>query len=330
MLGADPQIEVVGTAADGREAVARVRELNPDVVTMDVEMPVLDGIGAVREIMASCPTPVLMFSSLTHAGAQATFDALEAGALDFLPKRLEDIAQDMAEAGRLLCARLRLLARRRSTAAGLAASRDGIPRGRPDRAPPSGYQVVAIGASTGGPVAVRQVLESLPASFPLPILLVLHMPASFTAAFATRLDQCCAITVREAADGDVLSPGKALLAPGGCQLTVETERGVARIRLHPGDPRQPYRPSVDTTFSSLAGVLADRVLAVVLTGMGADGCEGARRLKQAGSTVWAQDEKSCVVYGMPAAVVAAGVADRVLPLAQIGAQLQQEVGAWIC
>jgi two-component system chemotaxis response regulator CheB len=177
-------------------------------------------------------------------------------------------------------------------------------------------------------VALQQLLKPLPADFPLPLLIVQHMPATFTGAFAARLNQVCAIEVREAQDGDLLAPGTALLAPGGRQMVVETRNGQARVRVHDSAPEQHYRPCVDTTFASVARCLPGQALAVVLTGMGADGREGARALKQGGALVWAQDEKTCVVYGMPAAVAEAGLADEVLALPDIAEHLRQEVAAW--
>lgn len=184
---------------------------------------------------------------------------------------------------------------------------------------------MAIGTSTGGPVALQQVLTVLPANFPVPLVLIQHMPAAFTPAFAERLNQLCKIQVKEAADGDALLPGRALLAPGGKQMIIEGRPSGAFVRVCESEPGQHYRPCVDVTFGSAAKVFPGKVLAVVLTGMGADGREGARLLKQGGSSVWAQDEASCVVYGMPAAVVEAGLADRVLPLAKIGPELAQSV-----
>lgn len=341
ILAADKLIEVVGTAVDGADGVKKAAQLNPDVITMDIEMPVMDGITAVRRIMAARPTPVLMFSSLTHEGAQATLNALEAGAADFLPKQFEDIAKDREEAKQLLCSRVRALARKQmaaprpavvaqtQTAVAAAGARPVAVKAVPIPAaakpePPvrRGHnQIVVIGTSTGGPVALQQVLTKLPANFPVPILLVQHMPASFTPAFAERLNQMCALTVKQAEDGDTLMPGTVLLAPGGRQMMVEQRGGLVRARVIDGDPSMHYRPSVDITFASVAKTYAGKALAVVLTGMGADGREGARLLKQGGATVWAQDEQSCVIYGMPAAVVEAGLADRVLALNDIGPTL---------
>lgn len=344
ILSADALIEVVGTAVDGADGVKKAAQLQPDVITMDIEMPVMDGITAVRRIMAARPTPVLMFSSLTQEGAQATLNALEAGAADFLPKQFEDIAKDREEAKQLLCSRVRALARKQmavprpAVAATVQTAGVVAPGARPVAAKPVAarpapvaakvepvrrghHQVVVIGTSTGGPVALQQVLTKLPANFSVPILLVQHMPASFTPAFAERLNQMCALNVKQAEDGDALMPGTVLLAPGGRQLLVEQRNGMVRARVIDGDPTMHYRPSVDITFASVAKAYAGRALAMVLTGMGADGREGARLLKQGGATVWAQDEQSCVIYGMPAAVVDAGLADRVLALNDIGPTL---------
>jgi len=332
IFAADPGIEVVGTAANGQEAVDQVPRLKPDVITMDIEMPIMDGITAVRRIMAAHPTPILMFSSLTTEGATATFEALEAGAADYLPKRLEDIATDRNVAIRELTARVRQLAVRRVSLAtrvpAVAAVREQprTPAARPGAA--GGYRVLAIGASTGGPVALQQVLMALPKEFPLPILLIQHMPGSFTGPFAQRLGQMCKIRVKEAADGDVLAPGQALLAPGGKQMLLEQRAGQVLVRIQEPAPGQNYKPCVDVTFSAAARVFPGKTLALVLTGMGADGREGARLLKQGGSTVWVQDEKSCVVYGMPAAVAEAGLADQILPLLSIGTEIAHEVGTW--
>lgn len=336
MLESDARIKVIGTAENGAEAVKMAGRLRPDLVTMDVEMPVLDGISATRQIMQSRPTNILMFSSLTTDGAQATLDALEAGAVDFLPKRFEDISRDRQEAAQVLCERVVAVARRRPSAlprSAPAAARAHTPSPAPrgtaaTRTAPAGpaagrVKLVAIGTSTGGPVALQNVLGRLPADYPLPLLLVQHMPGSFTTAFAERLDRLCGIRVREAVHGDTLEPGLALLAPGGKQTTLENRGGRLCVRVSEATAEQNYKPCVDVTFSSIAQALPGKALAVVLTGMGADGREGARLLKRGGAQVWAQDEASSVIYGMPAAIVEAGLADQVLPLDQVGARLAQ-------
>jgi two-component system chemotaxis response regulator CheB len=327
ILETDARIKVVGTAANGKEAITQVSKLNPDVVTMDIEMPVMDGISAVRQIMASKPTPILMFSSLTHDGAQATLDALEAGAVDFLPKRFEDIAKDREQAKLLLRRRIHAVARQRSAAPSGPARRI---RARPAAAPVGvrrgQFQAVAIASSTGGPVALAQVLTRLPADFRHPVFVVQHMPASFTPAFAARLDQQCAVSVKEAQDGDVVKPGQVLIAPGGRQMTLQQSGGQVRVRISDGDPSLHYKPCADVTFASVASVYGGKTLAVVLTGMGADGCEGSRELKKQGAAVWSQDEASSVIYGMPMAVAEAGLSDQVLSLRDIGPSLVLAAG----
>lgn len=332
ILEADARIEVVGTAGDGKEAIEQVARLKPDVVTMDIEMPVMDGITAVRHIMSAQPLPILMFSSLTHDGAQATLDALEAGAVDFLPKRFEDIAKDREEAKLLLRRRIHAVARQRR-----APSRAAAPSGRanvassaPAPAPVikrGQFNMVAIASSTGGPVALAQVLTKLPANYRFPVVVVQHMPASFTPAFAARLDQQCAIKVKEAEDGDLVKPGQVLIAPGGRQLNIRQAGGEVRVKISDGDAALHYKPCADITFSSVASVYGGKTLALVLTGMGSDGREGARELKKQGATIWSQDEASSVIYGMPMAVAEAGLSDQVLSLRDIGNSLVQAAGS---
>ena len=362
IINQDPTLEVIDTAQNGREAVEKAMRLQPDVITMDIEMPVMDGISAVREIMAKCPTPTLMFSSLTHDGAKATLDALDAGALDFLPKKFEDIARDKEEAIKLLQQRVKAIARRRlfmsparptptqpsssslstvssassapfsTRSSTLVTERSIAPAAAATPAPVSfkksgkSYQLLAIGTSTGGPVALQTVLTQLPANFPYPILLIQHMPATFTAAFAARLNGLCQISVKEAEDGDLLRPGAAYLAPGGRQMMLDGRGSSARIRIIDGNDKVNYKPCVDITFASLAKSHGDKVLAVVLTGMGADGRDGARLLKEQGATIWAQDEASCVVYGMPQAVAKAGISSESLPLDKIAQRIMVEIG----
>lgn len=319
ILSADPSIQVVGTATNGKEAIDQAIALKPDVITMDYEMPMMDGITAVRHIMQRCPTPVLMFSSLTHEGARVTLDALDAGAVDFLPKNFEDISRNPEKVKQMLCEKVHSISRSNRRSLFSAPVRASAPATAHSPAPKrKAYKLVAIGTSTGGPVALQRVLTQLPANFPAPIVLIQHMPAAFTKAFAERLDKLCRISVKEAEDGDILRPGLALLAPGGKQMMVD---GRGAIKILPGDERLNYKPCVDITFGSAAKSYGDKVLAVVLTGMGADGREGARLLKQGGSAIWAQDEASCVIYGMPMAIVKADLADAVYSLDDIGKHL---------
>ncbi|AXP02075.1 chemotaxis response regulator protein-glutamate methylesterase [Pseudomonas fluorescens] len=351
ILSADTSIQVVGTATNGKEAIDQALALKPDVITMDYEMPMMDGITAVRHIMQRCPTPVLMFSSLTHEGARVTLDALDAGAVDFLPKNFEDISRNPDKVRQLLCEKVHSISRSNRRVGAYSAPAP-APVVAPSPAPTSSgsfnpapvrsaqapaparlapaatasspapkrkaYKLVAIGTSTGGPVALQRVLTQLPANFPAPIVLIQHMPAAFTKAFAERLDKLCNISVKEAEDGDILRPGLALLAPGGKQMMID---GRGAVKILPGDERLNYKPCVDITFGSAAKSYGDKVLAVVLTGMGADGREGARLLKQGGSAIWAQDEASCVIYGMPMAIVKADLADAVYGLDDIGRHL---------
>lgn len=362
IIESDVELTVAGTANNGREAVEKALELKPDVITMDVEMPLMDGIQAVREILKQQRVPILMFSSLTHSGAKATLDALDAGAVDFLPKKFEDIARDKGEAIELLRQRIKAVARRRlfvrpasaatSTPAAPAPAKPAsiartplaraellkaperetsdhalTPVERPFKASGKNYKLVAIGTSTGGPVALQTIITALPANFPLPILLVQHMPAAFTGAFASRLNSLAKIEVREAVDGDLLKPGVAYLAPGGKQMLVEGSEQQAKLRIKEDDsPRITFKPSVDVTFGTAAKVYSDKVLAIVLTGMGSDGRDGCRLLKQFGSKIWAQDEASCVVYGMPQAVTAAGLTDVEVGLADVASRLISEIG----
>lgn len=362
ILEQDSDIQVIGFAINGREAVEKTAQLRPDMITMDVEMPVLDGISAVKEIMASNPTPILMFSSLTRAGATATLDALDAGAMDFLPKKFEDIARNNEDAIKLLQAKVKEIGNKRiprafkpithqkpaarsvpdkisntassirqpdrsfqrsTTASTLTKTQNNVPT----RASGKQYKLVAIGTSTGGPVALQNVLTQLPANFPHPILLIQHMPAAFTPAFAARLNGLCKLKVKEAQQGDRLDPGTAYLAPGGQQMMVEGRGGSKTLRVfEDNSERITYKPSVDVTFASIAKAYQGDVLAIILTGMGADGRDGARMLKQTGATIWAQDEKSCVVYGMPQAVANAGLSSESLALDDIATRIKSETG----
>jgi two-component system chemotaxis response regulator CheB len=311
----EADFEVVATAENGREAVEKALELKPDVVTMDIEMPVMDGIAAVREIMARRPVPVMMFSSLTTDGAQATLDALAAGAVDFIPKRLKEVTGGECDFGREVCGRLRALARRAVPPAKPFPARHPTSEGSASAAfSLADCRIIAIGASTGGPAAVQEIIGRLPKAFPVPVLIIQHMPAAFTRPFAKRLDDLSRIAVKEAEDGDPLRAGQVYVAPGGRQMLVAEHGGRKVLRIQDGTPDQSYKPSVDLCFRSVAETFGRHSLAIVLTGMGADGRDGAAQLKRCGATVWAQDETSCVVYGMPQAVVEAGLADRILPI----------------
>jgi two-component system chemotaxis response regulator CheB len=348
ILEEDAELEVIGEAKNGQEAVTLVASLKPDVVTMDIEMPVMDGITAVKKIMASNPVPIIMFSSLTQEGAQATLDALDAGALDFLPKKFEDIALNRKEAILLLQNRVKALCGKKTLGSSslLRTSPSSLISVRPPQTQnknrvisslgkninpsatiSSQYACLAIGTSTGGPVALQKVLTELPSNFPIPVMIVQHMPGSFTQAFAKRLDDLCDITVKEAADGDILKPGICYLAPGGKQMTIEGRPDNARVIISEPErfPSAAYKPSVDVTFDSVAQVYSGHVLAVVLTGMGADGREGCKTLKAKGAKIWAQDEQSCVVYGMPQAVTVANISEANYDIAHMASHIKNEI-----
>lgn len=380
MLRSDPDIEVVATAANGLEAVELAQRLKPDALTMDYEMPGLDGISAIEQILRERSVPILMLSAMSFDGASTTLKALDAGAADFLPKAAE--GQSLAQGAGVLIEKIKGICANWSPGASGAsgASRGGasstsrsartkassdpkqslhnqvkvadpLPRrSMPEQsvkrekrttpliqgaraAPKLGFRsntrlssdlrLVVIGASTGGPVAVQRILDKLPAAFPVPIVCVLHMPASFTQAFAERLDQRSELRVRLACQDTELLPGYVYVAPGGMQTVFDRKKGL--INVVQGDPKMSYKPCVDVSFSAAAEVFGASVLGIVLTGMGADGREGALALKQAGSAVWVQDPESCVVYGMPQAVMTADAADAELAIGQFAERLIEEV-----
>jgi two-component system chemotaxis response regulator CheB len=324
-LTPDPEIEVVGTAADGRIALAKIDQLRPDVVTLDIEMPVMDGLAALREIRTRWPElPVIMFSTLTQRGATATLDALALGASDYVAKpshagdphrALEAIRDELAPKIKALAAR-----RRSRTETPALARIPGLPSGvRPS--PQTRVDVVAIGVSTGGPNALAQLFPRLPASLPVPIVVVQHMPPMFTRILAERLDATSAIRVVEAADGDELAPGGAWIAPGGRHMLVERAGPSCTIRTTLDPPVHSCRPAVDPLFRSVVECYGAHVLAVVLTGMGNDGTEGAGAVRAAGGQVVVQDEGSSVVWGMPGSVAMAGLADAVVPLSELHGEI---------
>ena len=425
IVESDPTMQVVGEAKDGKEGVELTQRLHPDVITMDVEMPVMDGITAVKEIMAKCPTPILMFSSLTFEGANSTFKALEAGAIDFMPKNFDDIAHRREEAIKTLIGSIKAVSRSRvrgfrpaassvarpstSTTASATSATSTLRRTstftstlssgttrtstlgatRPastlasrtstlgsstlsrntttpaatagaamgqykkinemlssDQGVPAAarkftfgdhkaettafkksgklHSIVAIGSSTGGPIALQQIIPKLP-KLSVPVVIVQHMPGSFTTTFASRLDAMSQLHVVEAKDGDILEPGTCYIAPGGKQMIFERVGVKTRVRIISDTGRVSYNPCVDVSFASLCQIYGGKVLAMILTGMGSDGCEGCSLLKKKGSVIWAQNEETCVVYGMPQAVVNANVADLVLPLNEIANCIVKEL-----
>jgi two-component system chemotaxis response regulator CheB len=318
MLEAEDDISVIATARNGEEAVTKTFSLHPDVVTMDVEMPGVDGLEAVRRIVAQAHVPIIMVSAHTREGAEITFRALELGAVDFVAKpdaaytNIEDAARDLVEKVRgCTGARVRSVPQPRHPERGereRATSKD-----RPQTA----FACVAIGASTGGPVALTQIVPELPENLPAAVLIVQHMPAGFTGPLAQRLDVLAKIPVREGSDGMVLETGTVTIAPAGRSLALR--QAGKRVSLHLSDDPGGalHVPSVDALGLAVAEAYAGESLGVILTGMGRDGVVGLRRIKERGGYVLGQDEASCVVYGMPRAAALAGLIDRVAPLAEI-------------
>jgi two-component system chemotaxis response regulator CheB len=326
-LQQDPGIEVVGTAPNAELALRRVESLRPDVITMDLEMPGMGGLEGIRRIMRDHPTPIIVLSASLRGRADATVQALELGAVSCLAKpggassgRVSEIAVELTAAvyeahqirPEVLTAGHPFTAR--AVGAGPAAGARGAELRR--------FQVVAIGASAGGPAALAEVLQGLPADFPAPVLVAQHMPAGFMGAFARRLDGLCRVRVLEAEEGRALAPGEVLLAPGGMHLTV-ARRDPLRVqaRLDRSEAVNGHRPSVDVLASSVAACYGAQALGVILTGMGRDGAQGFARLRRQGGRVLAQDEASSAIFGMNRAVIENGDADEVLPLGDIAARL---------
>jgi len=332
MLSDSPAIRVVGTAENGEEAVALVAELRPDVVVMDVNMPRMDGLEALERVMKHCPTPVLMMSTLTRAGARTTVRALELGAVDFIDKSQAATSMDIYQLGPQLRDKVLAVARAdrppppladvAASAAGTAAAATPVRVARATRA--GEIDVIAIGASTGGPRALSEILPSLPADLPCAIVVAQHMPPGFTATLAERLDERCAMRVREAADGDVLEPGTVLVAPGGRQMRVAAQAGRHVVRIEAGTPDLLHHPSVDVLFKSVARTAGRRSIGLVLTGMGQDGALGLRAMRDAGARTIVEDSESAVIFGMPRA--AAPAAEIVLPLPRIARELIELTG----
>jgi two-component system chemotaxis response regulator CheB len=358
-----PDIEVVGTAANGLLAQAKIDQLKPDVVTMDIEMPEMDGIMAVRELRKRHKyLPVIMFSTLSAAGASATLEALSAGATDYVtkPSNVGSIAESIAAVRQQLIPKIHALAGRRTPSPpartgpvpgrpglnpalaarpggpvpgrpGLTPSRPGAPSGPPStkparRAGVSGrVDILAIGCSTGGPDALTKVLQALPADLPVPIVVTQHMPPVFTRMFAERLDRSTSLHVVEAGDGMELAPGTVYIAPGDRHLVLQRRSTATLTQLSGAPPENSCRPAVDVMFRSVAALYGASAFATVLTGMGYDGRGGSKVLREAGAEILAQDEASSVVWGMPGAVVGAGLADEVLPLDRIAAAFLQRL-----
>lgn len=324
-ISQDPSLEVAGTAVNGRVALAKFSALKPDVVVLDIEMPEMDGLQAVRELRKiDRRVPIIMFSTLTERGASATLDALTVGATDYVTKPSNaDVAAMSEVISRELIPRIRAFCRLPEAPSSLLAGKtQALPAPVPTR--PSSLQpvqVVAIGVSTGGPDALARVLPCLPAEMRVPVVIAQHMPPIFTTMLATRLSAKSPLPVRECVSGEPLLAGCAVIAPGDFHMVVNQEGGAVRLRTHQGPKENFCRPSVDVLFRSIAQVYGGRALAVVLTGMGQDGLKGCEMLRGMGARIYVQDETSSVVWGMPGFIARAGLADKILPLEQIGAEI---------
>jgi len=322
LLQSDKDIKVVGVAKDGLNAVQQVGALDPDVVTLDVEMPVMNGLEALQRIMRDCPRPVIMFSSLTAEGAEATFDALALGAFDYLPKPAG--YSSAAAVGNELIAKVKAAyaSRVRRAAIGVRASPLAQSPPRPRTAQASAdISLVAVGCSTGGPAALQRILPLLPGDFPVPLLVVQHMPPGFTGPFARRLDGLCQLRVQEASQGQPLEPNTVSIAPAGWQITVHRRSAKLAVNLSKEPAGMLHMPSVDVMMLSVAETCGSHALGVILTGMGSDGEHGMRALYACGAMTIGQDERSCAVYGMPRACAEQGTLRRVLSLDAIPIEL---------
>jgi len=329
-LSLDASIEVAGTAADGHIALAKIRQLNPDLVTLDVEMPVMSGLETLTEIRRLYPKlPVIMFSTLTERGAATTLDALALGASDYVTKPSDTGSLQLT----LSIIRQELIPKVKALCPGRS-SRG--PRARPatDATPPvaaahggSRVDILAIGTSTGGPTALGELLPALPSDFPVPVVIVQHMPPLFTRLLAERLNKKCALEIREGEPGEELCVGHAWIAPGDYHMVLERQGTTVRLGLNREAPENSCRPAVDALFRSVAAIFGANVLAVVLTGMGADGVRGCEVVRQQGGQVLVQDEESSVVWGMPGQVAAAGYAHGIFPLQAIAGEIGRRVQA---
>lgn len=343
MLESDPQIKVVGSARDGQEGCEKVKSLKPDLVTMDIEMPRMDGLTALKNIMDENPTPVMMLSSLTTDGAGATLDALDLGAVDFIPKELSYVSLDIVKIKEDLLKKIKDIARRKhilmarykqaaafkkakgandamrtdikafdSRSRGVTASVSKIIKKRNHH-----IDIIAVGSSTGGPPALQSVITKLPRNLPVGIVVSQHMPPMFTKSLADRLNNLSQVSVKEAEDGDVVEPGCVYIAQGGKHLILKKYASRSRIIITDKPETTLYKPCVDVMINSVADIYGKSTLGVILTGMGSNGVVGLKKVREKGGKIIAQNEDSCIVYGMPRAVIEAKIADHIAPIENI-------------
>jgi two-component system, chemotaxis family, protein-glutamate methylesterase/glutaminase len=327
ILERDPEIEVVGTAMDGAFALRKIAELHPDVVTLDLEMPRMDGLETLRSIMRTAPLPVIVFSTHSKEGAYSTFKALAHGAIDFVAKPKNAAAGNLDPIANQLAEKIKV-AKRAGRPKTIPNFTPDVPAAQKNRSrstlPPN--RVIAIGVSTGGPNALQYLLSQIPGDFPATFVIVQHMPEGFTEMFAHRLDECCALEVQEAKSGDLLLAGRALICPGNRHLMVRRMPRGEMVVLSDGPTINGHRPSVDVLFHSVAQEFALTAVGLLMTGMGDDGAEGLGAIKAAGGIALAQSEETCVVSGMPRAAILKGYVNRILPLEGIAAYLVKQYG----
>jgi two-component system chemotaxis response regulator CheB len=336
ILQKDRTIEVAGTAPSAELALRKIERLKPDVITMDMQMPGMGGLKAIREIMKNSPTPIVVLSAFARDGAELTMQALEEGAVDFIAKPSGSLSGGLDEVARQLVDKVKAanrVNRKRMEAAFDIPEVESSPNSRHLKSSrqkvdseKGSYELIAIGSSTGGPVALKQVLTKLPEAMPLGIAIVQHMPPVFTRAFAKRLNAICRVAVKEASEGDILRAGQVLIAPGDYHMTVKRSTRGAKVLLNREEPVMGLRPSVDILLDSVARQYGGQAIGVILTGMGKDGAAGMANLKRTGGYIIAQDRESSVIYGMNREVIENGHADEVVPISKLGHALMERAG----
>jgi len=337
LLESDPRIKVIGTAENGNSAIEMNRQLNPDVITLDIEMPVLDGLAALRKIIAEKPKPVIMLSVYTRHGAEATFKALEYGAVDFVPKPVSNMSLWAEEIGEQLRSKIKSVHESYIGAGGMVIARGPAPhddtrankvsekRERTFKKTDTSTKIVGIGTSTGGPAALMQIFREFPENFPSSILVVQHMPENFTKSFAERLNVISSLNVKEAEDNDIILPGCGYIAPGDKHIKIEEKKNKKIIRVSGGEKVSGHRPSIDILFNSLASTTGGNAIGVIMTGMGRDGSSGISKIKAAGGRTIAQNEETSVVYGMNRVAIEQGGVDDIVPLSEISKKIVEYI-----
>lgn len=334
LLESDPSISVIDTAVDGLEGFEKVKRLKPDIVTLDIEMPRMDGLSALKKIMKECPTPVLMVSSLTTEGAEETLKALELGAVDFIPKAMSFVSVAITGIKEDLIRKVKAIYNSKNVISRLSnINSNSAIKSLPNKSnntlaklPTMNYKAFAIGISTGGPISLQKVIPYLSEKIKIPIFIVQHMPPKFTASLADRLNALSTLEVKEAENNEVVRNGVVYIAPGGFHLTLEKDlHGIVKIKTSQLPENVLHKPSVDIMLESVQKIYGKNMLGVIMTGMGKDGLEGIKKLKSAGGYCIAQNEQTCVVCGMPRAIVDNGLADVIAPLEEISKILNQAI-----